>query len=949
MNRTIRRFGLTALAIVAGSGIYAYAQSSTTGSLSGVVKDASGAHVAGATVTASSAQVSRSVVTASDGSYRIGLLNPGSWTIKVTKGTLSSSSQRVTVLLNAPTTANFQISEASASVVVVAAAAQLDATTTQSGQIFQLDSLSAIPKGRDFNSLAILAPGTQTSSLGTSISGASGIENNFLVDGLDTTDYRKGFQGASMPTDFFDQVEIQTGGFRPEFSALGGVVNAITKSGTNEFIGSTWMTSDMPQNQGVPKQNLYYRQTPARNRYDVGFTAGGAIVRDKLFYFIGFNQINLEDNAGAILANRIGLKNSVQTDKTTNVYLKANYFISQDQQITLTVNSVNEPIDAKNIYPNIGNRDTGLKQTNKTLNWYANYDWTVSPNVLFSLKFGSTDVKTTNTPTVIAPSISDQMWFKTGPGTGDTRFLTTDYFTHGGSGDWTALDNGSSTQIKADLSWFAGNHSMKFGISQTSTKSKIVDLLAADDRVSIVQETRAGHSHPGELRYISVTTYANLGSEASVKYNAVYAQDQWEVTPGFRLAYGFRLETQEVKGNDGKTFVKFTDTMDQLQPRLGFTWDVNNDGKTKISANYAVYQERVPMQPALRTAGNETYIQKVYYGYLTGKAHYNSADGSYSYTGAPDAVADYSGYFRDYPQDTLDPLKVPKRAEYLLGIDRTLANGWTVGAHLKYREMLRIVEDTVPTDADGVPIDGEGFSILWNPKAGRTYRWLNNKYHSNPGGVNVWTNTEFPTPQNIYQGADVTLDRKTDKYVFSFSYTLSRTYGNYEGLGQTSNGQADGNITSTWDYYPYVGTGPLPLDRTNQIKMFGSYNFDLGGNVFAIGGRASYMSGTPKSYFDATNDLGGYGNASPEFGQYGTRGTLPAQLTVDMHLEYNHKFGKRIKLMPTFDIFNLFNKRTQTNWDQYGTTRTGSENPSFGYESAWLAGRSYRWGVKLQF
>ena len=57
------------------------------------------------------------------------------------------------------------------------------------------------------------------------------------MDGLSTTNTARGFQGASLVTDFIDQVEIQTGGFKPEFSALGGVINAITKSGTNCFQG----------------------------------------------------------------------------------------------------------------------------------------------------------------------------------------------------------------------------------------------------------------------------------------------------------------------------------------------------------------------------------------------------------------------------------------------------------------------------------------------------------------------------------------------------------------------------------------------------------------------------------------------------------------------------------------------------------------------------------------
>jgi hypothetical protein len=929
------------LAIVAGSGIYAHAQSSTTGAISGVVRDAKGSPIAGATVTASSTQLTRTAISAADGSFRLALLTPGEWSIKASKGTLTAATKKASVLVNNSSTINFDMKpEASAVVTVVATTAVMDPTTSQVGSVLQMDTLSAIPKGRDFNGLVLLAPGTQSGGAmgGNSISGASAIENSFLVDGLDTTDYRKGFQGAVMPTDFFDQVEVMTGGFRPEFSALGGVVNAITKSGTNEFQGSAWITSDMAQLQGRVEHNDFYRSTVPNYRYDLGFTAGGAIVADKFFYFLGVNQINTESIPDT---NKSGYKDTVQTDKSTNIYAKFNLYLTQGQQLTATFNSVNEPIDYANRYPvAYGNRNTGYSQSNKTTNWSLNYDWTITPSLLLNAKYGSTAVEQHVTPTTIAPSITDYVWYAGGPGMHDGITPGT-AFVHGGMGDWSDTDKGDNKQFRLDLSWFLGDHSLKFGFSHANATSFVNDLLAADDRVQI---NRSGNA----LSSIYITTYANLGSHAEISWNGYYAQDQWEVKPGFRIAYGFRLETQTVTGNDGKTFVKFNDIKDQLQPRLGITWDVNNDGKTKLSANYAVYQERFPMQAALRTAGNETYVQRRFRA-STGNATYNYTTGAYAYSGSPYAVYDYSGYFRDYPQDQIDGLKVPKRSEYILGMDHTLASGWTVGAHAKYRKTIRIVEDTVPTDADGNPIDGEGFSILWNPHAGQTYRWANNKYHSDPGGLNTWTNTVFPEPKNNYSSVDLTLDRKTDKYVLSINYTLSHSYGNYEGVGQSSNGQADANITSTWDYYPYVGSGDLALDRRHMVKAYGSYTFDLFGGLLAIGGKLTYQSGTPKSYFDNTNDVGGYGNATPENGMYGTRGRLPGQTVGDMHLEYQYKFSPKVKLVPSIDIFNVFNSRTQTGWDQYGTTSGSVTNPAFGYQTGWLQGRNYRWGVKLSF
>jgi len=225
----------------------------------------------------------------------------------------------------------------------------------------------------------------------------------------------------------------------------------------------------------------------------------------------------------------------------------------------------------------------------------------------------------------------------------------------------------------------------------------------------------------------------------------------------------------------------------------------------------------------------------------------------------------------------------------------------------------------------------------------------------------------------------MTLDKKTDRWSLSANFTVSHSYGNYEGVGQTSNGQSDANITSTWDYAPYIGNGNLSLDHRYSGKLYGSYMWDLFGGLFSAGGSLTYLSGAPISYFDngmataALNpgaayiqipgggvvssgalDPGGYGNATPENFTYGTRGRLPQETVANMHLDWAYKFSKTVKLTPSIDVFNLFNSRTVTAVDQNGTLAgaagsAGGLNPASGYANGWLAGRSYRWGVKVAF
>jgi hypothetical protein len=235
-------------------------------------------------------------------------------------------------------------------------------------------------------------------------------------------------------------------------------------------------------------------------------------------------------------------------------------------------------------------------------------------------------------------------------------------------------------------------------------------------------------------------------------------------------------------------------------------------------------------------------------------------------------------------------------------------------------------------------------------------------YYNPATGLFTVHNTGYEKAGNKFSSVDLTLDKKTDRQVFSFSYTWSRLEGNYEGVVSSSNGQADGNITASFDYYPYVGYGLLPLDRTHVVKLFASHRFDVFGGDLSLGAAWTYQSGTPISLFDdgsttegnppgsgSSIDLGGYGNAVPANGQLGQYGRTPAVNNVDMHIDWAYKFSKKFKLTPSIDIFNLFNSRTATGVFQQATDASGTAITNWGQANGWQIGRRYRFGVKFQF
>lgn len=187
-----------------------------------------------------------------------------------------------------------------------------------------------------------------------------------------------------------------------------------------------------------------------------------------------------------------------------------------------------------------------------------------------------------------------------------------------------------------------------------------------------------------------------------------------------------------------------------------------------------------------------------------------------------------------------------------MGIDHIFKggtfDGWTVGAKYINRKLRNPIEDSVIDTAYA------GYSILWNPKPGAV------SYTPSPvlddalnphlsGGKIRFTAAEnlFKEAYNDYDAFVVTGEKKSGAWYFSGSYTWSKLFGTYEGLGQSSNGQADALITSTFDYWPYVGEGLLPIDRTHIVKAFGSYTVDLFGNPLTIGLSGVMQYGTPRA------------------------------------------------------------------------------------------------------
>ena len=294
---------LTCFALFAGS---VFAQTSTTGSIEGTITDPNGAAVPGVTVKVTSPNLisAQTATTDSSGRYKVLNLPPGKYTVTIEaeKGFEKAEKSDVEVNLSRTSTADVQmrIAGTQASVTVTdTAGAAVDVNSNTAGSNVSSDQFSNFPTQRTVQGLYTIAPTVTRSGLrdatgrdrDPSVSGSSGPENNYILDGVNTTDPAFGGSGANLPFEFVQEVEIKTGAYGPEYGkSTGGIFNVITKSGGNEFHGDIF---GYGTTKGFVREVKNFPFTGSAfngfSEADVGGDIGGPIVKDKLWFFGAFN------------------------------------------------------------------------------------------------------------------------------------------------------------------------------------------------------------------------------------------------------------------------------------------------------------------------------------------------------------------------------------------------------------------------------------------------------------------------------------------------------------------------------------------------------------------------------------------------------------------------------------------------------------------------------------
>jgi len=279
-HRTLQITAITALCLLWSGALVAQ----TTGRIDGWVFDAQGNSLPGVEVSVSSPSLlgSSNAISTVDGQFRLLNLPPGEYRLQAgLSGYQPLEISEVLVGLGKTVRLELELTRTFEEQMTVTAALPpaVDHASTTTGANFTENQFTQLPVDRSALSISFLAPGAAYGGLGgiPSIRGASSAENRYVIDGLDTTDAGIGVLGVDLVFEFIEEVEVKTGGYMAEYGgATGGIVNVITRSGSNQLRGSLFSYYWDTDLQATP---LYYEERGLepedRKEYDFGFEVGG--------------------------------------------------------------------------------------------------------------------------------------------------------------------------------------------------------------------------------------------------------------------------------------------------------------------------------------------------------------------------------------------------------------------------------------------------------------------------------------------------------------------------------------------------------------------------------------------------------------------------------------------------------------------------------------------------
>ncbi|WP_420479404.1 TonB-dependent receptor [Brevundimonas sp. FT23028] len=975
----------------------AVAQDFTTGTLEGTVKNTSGQAVSGATVTVTQngRSQSRTYTTDANGRFRASQIPVGTYTVQIAgSGYETYTDASVPVSLGGTAAFDFtvgrpgenQASSDLGEVVVVgtrSAAVDFDRTTTGITVDVQ-ETFDRIPTQRNLAAIQLLAPSTSQgdSAFGNeiSISGSSVAENVYYVNGFNITNFRNFVGGNTVPFEFYQQVDVKTGGYQAEFGrSTGGAVIAVTRSGSDEFHGGLnyyvepeSLRDSTPDTYVGPGSALGLDSQDTAERSEANVWLSGPIWQDHIYFFGFYNWRDFESGSLDTSGTRT---TSTQDDPFYGG--KLDFYLNPDHRLELTYFSddqtqqINQRFsggDSANTFNFVGGETKIAKYTGNFTDWFTlsalygegSFNQTVSGDLDSEVSVVDLGLNTVRG--------NPALLISTGEDTRKMYRIDADFY----------VDN------------LMGDHHFRIGYDREDLSSSSVSTYSGG-RYFRYYQAGAGGAFGGAVApgaiYVRDRLY-DSGGEYSTEQTAFYIQDAWDVTDRLSLQLGLRAEKFSNMNAAGEVFVE---TDFDLSPRLGFNYDLFGDRSTSLKGFFGRYYIPIAANTNIRMAGNELFTQDFY--------NISAIGGSYPATAAGlDACLAASPRNNCLPtvaggpvsSEVLSPGVVPEsqslvsenleaqyQDEIIFGIEHEISSagmfdGWTVGANLIYRDLKKVMEDFDTSyiidaycasegiaPADCGQINGAGY-VLLNPGSdlvitpdASTFPYLAGQTITISSDI-----LDIPEAKRTYKALELTFERPWDgRWSLQGSAVFAESKGNIEGGVKSDNGQSDTGLTQDFDEPGWTdgSYGFLPNHRGQTYKLFGSYAVT---EDITIGANAILQS--PRKYGCIGSYPLGDGRASPTtITAWYCNGVLTPRgsqfegewyKNVDVSLAWNLPFsGIPGRVQFRADVFNVFDFESATDFVESGELAPGSANPDYQRISGYQTPRYVRLGLSYQF
>lgn len=923
MMRPLAVVAIVSMALAA-AGVGAQEQ---RGSIEGRVHDPSGTAIAGARVEAvGDAGFRISVPSDADGSYRFQSLPSGRYTLEASSvGRSRSTAGDVMLALGQILELHFTLPVAGAaeSVAVIAETPLIDVKQSTRAVSVREEEIARLPRGRDFTSVASLATSAnaETKAGGVSVDGASGAENRFVVDGMDTTGIRTGVSGMEVVTDFVDEVQVKYSGFVAEHGgATGGVINVVSRRGTDRWKGDAGLYYSGDRLDAAPRPTLRVRPTDATraeyvrfpedrvDRWEPGFALGGPL-RQNLWLFASYlpsfattaRTVRFAaDGQAHRFTQRVSTHHGAAnlTGRLGQTWGKLAFHMSprEENGKLPDPSGLGDPLEDLAVtatFPNYsisGSVDHGvgakLMLSARAGFWYTNYREPAlhrGPLYFFS------------TSNLGMPGVPVELQGAAGTANALGNFEAT-------------KDMFSRASLQVDGTWYvgaAGSHAVKAGL-QLDRVANDVEVGESGNVVALFWG-EALDGQRGPFGYYLLTSNSVLPERGSITQGDVrsdtlglFVQDAWTIRRRLTLNLGLRAEREEVPSFAGNGIppvaIRFGFGQ-KVAPRMGAAWDVTGSGRWKAYASWGLFYDTMKYALPRGLFGAD---KSTAYWYTLDTPDWPNLVRQGCPPACPGTLIDGPvelGVPTNAPgEDGIDPDLRPFRLrEAVAGVEHQLSRVFSVGLRYVHKSVDAAVEDV------GGFASGTGARTLFvgNPGFGRA--------------AETGFGPPYPKAVRDYDGLELTLDKRmADRWSARAGYLWSRLWGNYSGLAHSDeNGRRAPNFGRAFDH-PFMSfdeagrpvLGVLATDRTHQLKAQGTYDFGFG---TTLGAHFRLMSGLP-----VTREIAVVRGANYPV-QYRGRnsdGRTPTLSQLDLHAQHELKVGDGKRLQLAVNVINVLDEDT---------------------------------------